>query len=94
MPVVKPRRNQMRITISILAYLIPILRRGLVLCFLELLCLFFVAFWLFTRYPIGGWSHAAFHLVMTLTPPLLMEAARTLEASQPALHQAAACMAN
>jgi hypothetical protein len=94
MPVVEPRRNQMRITISILAYLIPILHRGLVLCFVKLLCLGMIGFWLFTRYPIGGWSHAVFHLVMGLSPPLVMEVALTLEASQPAMQQAAACVAN
>jgi hypothetical protein len=94
MPVVEPRRNQMRITISILAYLIPILHRGLVLCFAKLLCLGMIGFWLFTRYPIGGWSHAVFHLVMGLSPPLVMEVALTLEASQPAMQQAAACVAN
>jgi hypothetical protein len=88
---VRPRRNQIRILISVIAYTIPILRRGDMHLFSELWVLFVISFSLFGLYPIGGWSHSAFHLVMAFVPPLLMNAAIELPASQGQLKLAAQC---
>jgi hypothetical protein len=52
-----------------------------------------VSVWLFVRYPLGGWSHSAFHLVIALVPPLIMEAACQLPTSQAAIRMAAKCAA-
>ncbi|KAL7556412.1 hypothetical protein ACA910_017394 [Epithemia clementina (nom. ined.)] len=47
--------------------------------------------WLFSQYLIGGWSHAAFHLVMGWTTPLFMSVAVNLPMAQPQLQFAAQC---
>lgn len=88
---VRPRRNKVRIIISILAYTIPIVRRGDAELFLRLWFVLLVSGWLFIHYPIGGWSHAAFHLTIAFAPPLLMLAALDLPASQEAMTRAAQC---
>ncbi len=90
---VRPRRNKIRIIISILAYTIPIFRRGDAELFLKLWLVLLISGWLFIHYPIGGWSHAAFHLTIAFAPPLLMLAALDLPASQEALTRAAQCAA-
>lgn len=92
-PVVRPRRNQIRIFISVVAYTIPILRRGDLELFANLWVVYAISFLLFGLYPIGGWSHSAFHLVIALVPPMLMDAATDLPASQPQLKLAAQCAA-
>lgn len=89
---VKPKQNQIRIAISILAYTIPILRRGMVALFLECWVVVGVSSWLFSQYPIGGWSHAAFHLVIAFLPPLLLQAAMTAPSSQAQLQLALECL--
>lgn len=88
---VRPKRNQVRIGISVVAYTIPILKRGEFLTYTELFVLFAISGWLFARYPIGGWSHSVFHIVMTLVPPIIMAAALDLPASQSQLKAAAHC---
>lgn len=55
-------------------YTVPILTRDITL-FCECWAVILVSVWLFVRYPFGGWSHSAFHLVIALLPPLVMEAA-------------------
>lgn len=88
---VRPGRNQTRIAISIVAYTIPILGRGDWELFGKLWGVLSLSFILFGFYPIGGWSHAAFHLVLFFVPPLLMNAALDLPASQAQLKVAAQC---
>ena len=43
------------------------------LVFQQIWLLFVIALWLFAAYPLGGWSHSAFHLVMLAVPPLLLD---------------------
>jgi hypothetical protein len=93
---VRPRRNQIRILISVVAYTIPILRRGDMRLFAEMWVLLGISFSFFRMYPIGGWSHSAFHLGMAFVPPMLMTSSIGLPASQDQLKVAAQCavMAN
>lgn len=88
---VQPRRNQVRIGISVAAYTIPILRREEFLLYSKLGVLFVICGWLFRSYPIGGWSHSAFHIVLAFVPPMLMTAALELPASQNQLRVAVQC---
>lgn len=88
---VRPRRNQTLIGISIVAYTIPLLERGEFLVCLKLVTLFSAGGWLFGQYPIGGWSHSVFHIVMALVPPIMMTAALDLSSSQSQLEVAAHC---
>lgn len=90
---VHPRRNQIRIAISVVAYTIPIFRRGDFELFAQLWVILSISFILFGLYPIGGWSHSVFHLVASFLPPLLMDAALDLPASQEQLKFAAQCAA-
>ena len=88
---VRPRRNQTRIGISIAAYTLPLLIRGKFITFLKLCGLFGVGGWLFSQYPIGGWSHSVFHIVCTFVPPIMLATALDLSSSQSQLEVAARC---
>ena len=88
---VRPRRNQVRIGMSIVFYTMPLLKRGEYLAYCQLAFLFAVGGWLFGQYPIGGWSHSAFHIVMTFVPPVMFSAALDLSSSQSRLEVAAHC---
>ena len=88
---VQPRRNQVRIGISVLMNTIPILLRGELLTYLKLCVLYSVGGWLFGQYPIGGWSHSAFHIVMAFIPPLMFTTALGLPSSQSQLKVAVQC---
>lgn len=93
LPRVRPRMNQVRIAISILAYVFPIFWRGDYSLFSQLLIVLGVGGWLFSAYPVGGWSHSAFHIVMCLLPPLIMEAASELPVSEVQMRAASSCLA-
>jgi len=88
---VRPRRNKIRILISVVSFTIPMIQRGDLETFVTFWAIIFVSGWLFVQYPLGGWSHSAFHLVVTLIAPLLLAAARELPASQDQLRVAATC---
>ncbi|GKY94854.1 hypothetical protein MPSEU_000450300 [Mayamaea pseudoterrestris] len=89
---VKPRANQLRILISMLAYTMPIWKRGeQPVVFLQVWACFALGGWFFIAYPIGGWSHSVFHLIVALAIPLLMTFSVTQPASQAALQQAVWC---
>lgn len=90
-PKVRPRRNQIRVFISMVAYTIPILNRGDFLLFSRVWFTLLLGSYFFIAYPVKGWSHSVFHLVICFLPPLLMQAASTLPSSQPYLATAAQC---
>jgi len=65
--------------------------KGDLLSFSKLGVLFALGGWLFGQYPIGGWSHSAFHVVMAFVPPIIFAFALKLPASQTQLYIAAQC---
>jgi hypothetical protein len=81
----------MRIFFSILAYTMPILKRGDVLMFGKCWVIVLISGWLFAQYPLKGWSHAMFHLVIALLPPLLLQVAIELPASKEQITMAVQC---
>jgi len=81
----------MRIFFSILAYTVPILKRGDVLMFGKCWVVVLISGWLFAQYPLKGWSHAMFHLVIALLPPLLLQVAIELPASKEQITMAVQC---
>ena len=89
---VRPRRNKMRLMISIIAYTLPMLHGDHLDSFLRFWSIMIVAFWLFGAYPIGGWSHSVFHLVAAVAVPTILEVAVSLPASQSQLNVAAQCV--
>jgi len=70
---VRPRVNQLRILAAMLLYTLPIMGWDAAL-FGQIWLVFAIACYFFAAYPIGGWSHAVFHLVIALAAPLLMQA--------------------
>eukprot|EP00804_Cyclotella_cryptica_P004914 CCRYP_004973-RA/>CCRYP_004973-RA protein AED:0.00 eAED:0.00 QI:181/1/1/1/0/0/2/2224/386 len=88
---VRPRRNQIRIAVSIFLYIVPVLRRGFYGDFLQLLCIFVLSGWFFIVYPIGGWSHAMFHVLIAFLPHIIMVSACKLQISQQQIESAAQC---
>jgi hypothetical protein len=51
----------------------------------------FLSGYFFIAYPLQGWSHAVFHLVICFVPPMLMQAALALPSSQPYVQTAIHC---
>lgn len=90
-PKVSPRRNKVRITLAIIAYSIPMLRQGHTLLFCQFWAGMSLCMWLFAAYPIGGWSHAVFHIVSVFTLIPLLQAASLTVAAQDAVQMAAQC---
>lgn len=91
---IQPRRNQLRILISMLLYTSPLLwQEPNLVVFGQVWVLFAVALWFFAAYPIGGWSHAAFHVIMVGVPPILLDRVAILEASSVWSRAAAQCVA-
>ena len=88
---IKPRRNQLRILGSMLLYTSPLLWQQQFLLFGKIWAMFVLAVWFFVAYPIGGWSHAAFHIIMIGVPPLLLERVADLEATGAWSQAAATC---
>lgn len=88
---VKPGRNKIRMMIAMVGCTLPILVRGDTVNFINIWVVLLIAGWFFVLYPIGGWSHAVFHLVLWLVPPILMNTALHLPASEASLKVATQC---
>jgi hypothetical protein len=88
---VRPRRNQTRIALSILLYIMPVLQRGYFGDFGKLVFIFMLSGWFFIAYPIGGYSHAMFHVVIAFLPNVIMKSACKLEVSREQIELAARC---
>ena len=70
------------LAVSLLLCVLPLLIRGENEVFLKVVTLLIISGWLFIRYPFGGWSHALFHIVVALIPPVMMQSASNLKLSQ------------
>jgi len=90
-PKVRPRRNLLRIALSILLYLLPVVVHGHYRLFLQFVTMFALCGWLFVGYPFGGWSHGMFHLVLSTLPYLVMDATMRLESSGVQIDVAVRC---
>eukprot|EP00546_Thalassionema_frauenfeldii_P003891 CAMPEP_0178920910 /NCGR_PEP_ID=MMETSP0786-20121207/15265_1 /TAXON_ID=186022 /ORGANISM="Thalassionema frauenfeldii, Strain CCMP 1798" /LENGTH=323 /DNA_ID=CAMNT_0020595025 /DNA_START=169 /DNA_END=1140 /DNA_ORIENTATION=- len=88
---VRPHVNQIRIGLSLVAYSLPILKRGEFSVFFKCWTILFTAGYFFVRYPVGGWSHSVFHIILAFMPPYLMQVASTLPTSREYMEVAAQC---
>ena len=86
-----PRRNVTRIGLSIILYILPVLLNGHYFLVFQFGILFGLGGWLFVGYPLGGWSHAMFHLCLAFLPHLVISAAMQLESSQTQIELALHC---
>ena len=93
---VTPASNQKRLAAAIFAWALPVWYRGGddMELFYQIAFVMGLGGFLFVRYPIGGWSHAVFHLALVALMPLLMEVAVRVPASQEPLQEAAHCFVN
>eukprot|EP01083_Nonionella_stella_P014238 40043_1 len=87
----RPRRILARMILAFILPILPLLSHGRILEFCQLLAIFATGGWLFSTYPFGGWSHGAFHIVLTLSNPITMLATTKLMASQEAIEIGAKC---
>ncbi|KAL3826486.1 hypothetical protein ACHAXA_004323 [Cyclostephanos tholiformis] len=90
---VRPKRNLNRIASSVFLYLLPVLMHKQYLLFFQFFFMFASGAWLFVQYPLGGWSHGVFHLVLSCLPHLIMKVAMQLESSQLQINLAVKCAA-
>lgn len=81
----------MRIGASIVAYTLPVLRQGDITTFIGMWIVIGLSAWFFSAYPIGGWSHSAFHIVISLLPPICLHHACGLTVSQGQIVKAIMC---
>merc|ERR1712125_197012 len=88
---INPRRNKIRILFSLILSTIPLLVLGEYVVFWKSFIVLTISAWFFAAYPIQGWSHSAFHLVIALIPPILLPAAANLHASHDATSLALSC---
>lgn len=88
---VVPSRNQIRLIVATMASAIPVLLRKDFDFFLKLWSIKGLGFLVFATYPFGGWSHAVFHCIYLLIPPVTMKYVIGLPASQDQLIFAANC---
>jgi len=88
---VSPRRNLNRIATSVFLYLLPVLVYKQYFLFFQFSVMFVTGGWLFVQYPVGGWSHGVFHLVLSFLPHLIMKVATQLESSQLQISLAVKC---
>ena len=79
------------LAVSLLLCVLPLLIRGENEAFLKVVTLLIISGWLFIRYPFGGWSHALFHIVVALIPPVMMQSASNLKLSQSVIKMTANC---
>jgi len=87
-----PRRNQIRLTIALALFALPLLTRGEMELFLQLTIILALSGWFFITYPVGGWSHSVFHIVVAFVPVLTMKSASELDISQPQIEIALQCL--
>ena len=69
----------------------PVLQRGYFGDFGKLVFIFMLSGWFFIAYPIGGYSHAMFHVVIAFLPNVIMKSACKLEVSREQIELAARC---
>lgn len=87
----RPKRILIRMILACLMPIAPLVTRGLLLEFMQLLVIYGLSGWLFSAYPIKGWSHGTFHLLLTGANPIFFKVSASLSSSQEAISIAAKC---
>lgn len=87
----RPRSLLIRMALAFVLPAFPFLVRGEILSFGKLMLIYAASFWLFSKYPFGGWSHGTFHCVLLFAVPIMIHGSLSLERSQEQLRNAATC---
>ena len=70
---VRSRRILCRMAFAFTIPILPFLQdTERVLVFGQLVLIYSISVWLFSKYPFGGWSHGFFHLLITCSNPIMM----------------------
>jgi len=86
-----PRKIVRRFAIALIVQSLPLFVSGDGFLTAQLILIFAASGWLFTRYPLGGYSHGMFHIVIAFAPPLFLAASTQLPNMQSQIRFAAAC---
>uniref|UniRef100_A0A7S0GIJ2 Uncharacterized protein n=1 Tax=Proboscia inermis TaxID=420281 RepID=A0A7S0GIJ2_9STRA len=91
--IVVPKRNQILMVLAMAINVMPMISRGDLQPFILIVSLMVFSSWLFASYPLGPWSHAAFHLSMLPIPFIFFSCACMLPSSADHIIRAAQCAA-
>lgn len=86
-----PRKIVRRFAMALIIQTLPIFLKGDGPLSVKLILIFITSGWLFTRYPLGGYSHGMFHIVIAFAPPLVLAASTQLPVAQDQIRFAAEC---
>ena len=86
-----PKKIARRFGVAMIMQSLPLFTSGDCFLIAQLLTIFAVSGWLFTRYPFGGYSHGMFHIVIALAPPLVLAASAKLPSGQDQILYAGKC---
>lgn len=88
---VQPRNTLVRMGIAFFLPILPLIIVGKVVAALSIVIIYGIGVWLFSQYPLGGWSHTAFHLVFFLTIPIYMYTSLDLAFTKSQIELVAKC---
>ena len=75
----RPGRTLIRMMVAFLIPVVPFIYRTEWMVVCQLGVIYGISGWLFTAYPLGGWSHGAFHLVCCLSNPITIRGSLGLD---------------
>jgi hypothetical protein len=91
-PIHQPQSILIRMIICFLMPLFPALIYGYFEEVFQFLLIYAVSGWMFTTYPLGGYSHGFFHLIAALSNPIQLVLSTKLLTSRQAIEIAATCV--
>lgn len=78
----RPKRTLIRMVCAFFIPVLPFFVRGNWVDAFLLLSIYGVSGWFFSAYPVGGWSHGIFHLMIFTSNPILMYASLKLDVDE------------
>ncbi len=75
----RPKQTLYRMIAAFFIPVAPLVFRGEWWIVMKLVIIYGISGWLFSAYPLGGWSHGAFHLVCFLSNPILIRSSLGLD---------------
>lgn len=91
-PIHQPRGILVRMIICFLMPVLPALVYGYFEEVIQFVIIYAVSGWMFTMYPLGGYSHGFFHLIAAISNPIQLVLSTKLLTSQQAIQIAASCV--
>ena len=92
-PVYRPKSILVRMIVAFLLPVLPAIVYGYHEQTRQYFIIFAISGWMFTSYPLGGFSHGVFHLIAALSNPIQLGLSTMLSTSEEAIQIAANCAA-